>query len=65
VAILIDSDEINADWTKQTWDLFGIESVEQLRKALDEMGVSVEAFKQTQAYLANVDHPDLRWLREL
>ena len=53
----------NADWTKRTWDILGINSVEEMRAYLKSTGSSVEAFKKLPAYSATVNRPD--WLDDL
>jgi hypothetical protein len=59
----IDADIRNADWTKRSWDLVGIDSVEKLKDYLNAAGMSVEQFKKLPIYLFNVD--TLSWLKAL
>lgn len=57
-----DRDLMNADWTKQTWDL-PVDNVEDLRRYLRAQGTSVKHFKTLPVYKLNVDKLD--WLTEL
>jgi len=61
--INIDSDLDNADWTKRTWDLLDIDTVEKLREHLKATGRTVEQFKQLPVYRYNVDK--IEWLKKL
>lgn len=63
VVIRPDEELDNADWTKSTWTLIGIDSIEELLKWLKMKGMSVEQFKQLPVYRNNVGH--LEWLRRL
>lgn len=63
VTINIDADLSNADWTKGTWDLTGIDSVEKLRDMLAQRGESVAAFKKRPVYRMNLKKQP--WLKEL
>jgi hypothetical protein len=60
----LDADLVNADWTKQTWDI-PAKNVEELRAFLRQHRMSVKAFKRKPAYLAVKDRPGFAWLREL
>lgn len=63
--IAIDADPMNANWTKQTWDL-GIDNVDDLRAWLERPGgLTVEAFKKLPVYLLNVNKPGMEWLKGL
>jgi len=61
-AINLDADPMNADWTKQTWDL-SVDNVEDLRKMLKALGIPVREFKQLPVYKLNVEK--LEWLKDL
>ena len=61
--ISVDANIENADWTKTTWDLIGIDSPEKLRAYLSVSGDTVEAFKKRPIYTFNVDK--IPWLKEL
>jgi hypothetical protein len=63
--IIIEDTTENADWTKGTWDLIGIDSVEKLRDFLASTDMSVQDFKQLPVYKRNVDKPDMEWLSDL
>lgn len=47
-------DEINADWVKQTWDVYDDEGLvdtdERLEVALRELGMSMDKFRTLPAY---------------
>ena len=58
-------DPLNADWTKQTWENFGIESADEMRKVLADANMTVEQFKELDAYVDHVGNPDLSWLKEM
>jgi len=57
-----DADPINADWTKQSWDL-GVDNVEDLRRLLKAFGIPVRKFKRLPVYKLNVKR--LKWLKDL
>jgi hypothetical protein len=61
-AINIDASPVNADWTKQTWDL-PAHDLPSLREYLAAEGLSVAEFRRLPVYLLNVDK--LPWLRDL
>jgi hypothetical protein len=61
--INLDADLRNADWTKQSWDLTGIHSVEALRAYLKSQGMSVAAFKHLPVYRLNLRREP--WLKDL
>lgn len=63
--INLDAEPENADWAKRTWDLPDITSADDLRKYLDDVGMTVAAFKRLPVYRWNVDQPGMEWLREL
>ena len=65
IVIDADADFENADWTKATWDLVGIDSPEKLRAYLDVSGDTVEAFKKRPLYKFNVDKEGMEWLKDL
>jgi hypothetical protein len=58
----IDADPMNADWTKQTWDLPAT-NLAELMEMLTETHMSADEFKQLPVYLLNVDK--LEWLQDL
>ena len=80
MGIPIDSGD-NADWTKQTWDLFIlsdevdedgfpkhtlVDNLEKLHKMLKQDGMTPEEFKKLAVcYRFNVDKPEMKWLKEL
>lgn len=57
----IDQDQANADWLKRDW--IYPDNLGDLRKYLEANNISVEEFKQTMRYKANVEGRP--WLREL
>lgn len=57
-----DRDLINADWTKQTWDL-PVRSLPELRAYLQDHGITIAQFKALPVYRLNVRK--LPWLRRL
>lgn len=59
----LDADPWDGDWPKRTWDLLGIESAAALRDFIEAMGGTVEGFKRSRTYLANVDK--IPFLRDL
>jgi len=57
-----DQDQENADWLKTAW-IYEAVNVQEMRKELDEMGITVAEFKGSMRYKANLEkHP---WLRAL
>lgn len=64
-----DSDPMNRDWTKQTWDIFDreglIDSIERLRRYLGNDPVRIAEFKKLPAYILVVNKPGMEWLRDL
>jgi hypothetical protein len=60
----LDADPMNADWTKQTWDL-PYTDAKSLREYLKASGQTVEHFKQLPVYRLNVKKPGMEWLKEL
>jgi hypothetical protein len=63
-AIFADANLLNADWTKQSWDL-DANTVEKLREYLESTGQTVERFKSLPVYRLDVDKPGMEWLKEL
>jgi hypothetical protein len=59
----IDARLENADWTKGTWDMPDVDTVEKLRARLKAQGMSVPHFKTLPVFQRNKDK--LPWLREL
>ena len=53
----------NADWTKQVWDLVGIDDIDKLRAYLKANKMSPAQFKRLPVYRFNVKK--MPWLREL
>jgi len=62
MTINIDEDPMNADWTKQSWDL-PAHSIAELKAFLEEQGTTIEHFKTLPVYKLNVNK--LPWLKEL
>ena len=60
----IDAYPMNADWTKQTWDL-PAKNVDELRAYLKASGQSAEHFKALPVYKLNATKPGFEWLKEL
>lgn len=60
--ICLDADSMNADWTKQTWDLPATSRAELL-EMLEKQNTSVQEFKKLPVFLMNVDK--IEWLKEL
>ena len=60
----IDADPMNADWTKQSWDL-PYRDAKSLRAYLEASGQTVEHFKTLPVYRLNVNKPGMEWLKEL
>lgn len=58
----IDAQTMNADWTKQSWDL-PCETLHELRVYLAETNTTVEHFKTLPVYILNVEK--LPWLADL
>jgi len=58
--IRIDQNLENADWTKQSWDLLGINSKEELIEYLNQTGMSLIEFKKLPIYQLNKHKID--WL---
>jgi hypothetical protein len=54
----LDADSMNADWTKQTWDLPAT-NAKELRAYLKASGQTVEHFKQLPVYKFNVGKPGM------
>lgn len=65
MTVNLDADISNADWTKQTWDLVGIDTVPKLRAWLKSTKMSAAAFKRLPVYHFNVNKPGTRWLKGL
>ncbi len=63
MAINLDEDIGNADWTKQSWDMLGVEDEEDLMEHLDKIGMDLEQFKQLPVYRRNVR--EIPWLADL
>jgi len=61
--INVDELDHNADWTKQTWDLNGVENADDLRRFLLSVGSTVEHFVTLPIYALNVEA--LPWLAQL
>lgn len=57
-----DRDLLNADWTKQTWDL-PVHTLVGLREYLKGRGMTPAQFKKLPVYQLNVQK--LPWLRKL
>jgi hypothetical protein len=57
-----DQDQKNADWLKTAW-IYDAKNVQEMRKELEEMGVTVKGFKGTMRYKANLEK--LPWLKGL
>ncbi|MBC7341120.1 MAG: hypothetical protein H5U02_01475 [Clostridia bacterium] len=59
----------NADWTKRTWDLHGINSKEDLYRWLGEgqegFEERLENFKRLPVYRWNKDKPGFEWLKDV
>lgn len=62
-AIAIDADPMNADWSKQTWDVSLPQSLEEMREWLHKRGMTAEEFRRLPLYKYNVDK--IPWLRDL
>lgn len=62
MAIEIDAKLMNADWTKQAWDL-GVHNVKDLRDLIERSGMTIKQFKRLPVYKLN--RKKLRWLRKL
>ena len=63
MTINIDKNLLNADWTKQTWDLLDISSKEDLLEYLERKNISVEHFKELPIYKFN--NEKIEWLKYL
>lgn len=59
----IDAELHNADWTKKTWDLLGIDSKKELLEHLKESGLSLTQFKKLPVYQFNKDK--IKFLKDL
>lgn len=64
-AVNLDARVENADWTKRTWDLVGIDSKEKLLEWLERTQQSVAWFKRLPVYRWNKDKPGFEWLKEI
>lgn len=63
--INVDEGPYNADWTKQSWDITGVDTVEKLREYIARQGMSVEQFKRLPVYVLNVNRGGMEWLADL
>jgi hypothetical protein len=64
-SVLRDDDPLNADWTKQTWDLpaRSRSDLPALREFIKASGMTIAQFKRLPVYALNVKR--LRWLHDL
>ena len=60
----LDANPMNADWTKQSWDL-PCNDVKSLRAYLKAGEQTVAHFKELPVYKLNVDKVGMEWLKEL
>ena len=56
----------NADWTKQTFDILGFASADEMRAWIEASGLTVEEFKRLPAFRAAVASARApEWLTDL
>lgn len=59
------TDDRNADWTKQSLDLFGVSNVEELRQWIEGAGTTVAHFKTLPVYTLALASGKYPWLADL
>ena len=65
ITLDLDGDLRNADWTKQTWDLIGIDTADALLAWIEANGKTVAQFKALPVYQLNVGKPGFEFLVEI
>ncbi|HEY7092359.1 MAG TPA: hypothetical protein VH393_04230 [Ktedonobacterales bacterium] len=65
--INIDEDPWNADWLRRRWDLpyRSVDDLPALREFIASIGMTIEQFKDTVKYRANINEPGMEWLKDL
>lgn len=53
--VRLDQNLNNADWTKQSWDLLGVNTKQELKEYLKESGMTMAEFKKLPVYKLNKD----------